>query len=53
MEAPSGGVQEEEAGDRAPEVGQWSVLPPPDAANPLLYEIADPSVVEVAEPPNL
>ena len=53
VEAPLGGVQEEEAGDRAPEVGQWSVLPPPDAANPLLYEIADPSVVEVAEPPNL
>ncbi|XP_052291913.1 uncharacterized protein LOC127900751 [Citrus sinensis] len=52
-EAPLGGVQVEEAGDRAPEIGQGSVPPPPDVGNPPLPEIADPSTVEAADPHNL
>ncbi|KAH9726293.1 hypothetical protein KPL70_008213 [Citrus sinensis] len=53
VEAPLGGVQVEEAGDRAPEVGQGSVPPPPDVADLPLPEIADPSTVEAADPHNL
>ena len=53
VEAPLGGVQVEEAGDRAPEVGQGSVPPPPDVADLPLPEIADPSTVEAADPDNL
>ncbi|KAH9803137.1 Receptor-like serine/threonine-protein kinase SD1-8 [Citrus sinensis] len=53
VKAPLGGVQAAEAGDRAPEVGQGSLPPPLDVADPLLPEIADPSTVEAANPHNL
>ncbi|XP_052291947.1 uncharacterized protein LOC107174404 [Citrus sinensis] len=53
VEAPLRGVQAEEAGDRAPEVGQGSVPPPPDVADPPLPVIADPSPVKAADPHNL
>ena len=53
MEAPLGWVQVEEAGDRAPEVGQGSMPPPPDVADPSPLEITDPSTSEAAKPHNL
>ncbi|XP_052297289.1 uncharacterized protein LOC107178889 [Citrus sinensis] len=52
VEAALGGVQVEEAGDRAPEVGQGSVPPLPDVADSPLPEIVDPSTVEAADPHN-
>ena len=52
VEASSGGVQEEEAGDHALEAGQGSMSAPPEVAGPPLSEIADPSPTKAAEPHN-
>ena len=53
VEALLGGVHEEEAGDRTPEVGQRLVLSPLDVADPPFPEIVNPSTTEAVEPHNL
>ncbi|XP_024039593.1 uncharacterized protein LOC112098185 [Citrus clementina] len=52
VEAPSSGVQEEEAGDHALEAGQGSMPAPPEVAGSPLSEIVDLSPAEAAEPHN-
>ena len=52
VEAPSSGVQEEEAGDHALEAGQGSTHAPSEVAGPPLSKIADHSPTEAADPSN-
>ncbi|XP_024033656.1 uncharacterized protein LOC112095759 [Citrus clementina] len=52
VEVPLNEEQEGEAGQRAFEVGQGSMPPPPDVADLPPPEIADPSPAEVVDPPN-
>ncbi|XP_015382181.2 uncharacterized protein LOC107175279 [Citrus sinensis] len=52
VEVPLNGEQEGEAGQRAFEVGQGSMPPPPDVADLPPPEVADPSPAEAVDPPN-